>query len=162
VSGWFVPAVVLVALAAFVGWRVLGPQQSFIYGLVAAVSVLIISCHCAPGLATLISIMTATGRGAQSGVLVREAAALERLAAIDVLIVDKTGTLTEGKQRLTDVLVEPNYPADHTPVIHARNATRPGKKGFNALKLSLSQPELIRHRQVLLPRLNHDVTSRWN
>ena len=119
VSGWFVPAVVLVAAAAFVGWLVLGPQPSFVYGLVAAVSVLIIACPCALGLATPISIMTATGRGAQSGVLVREAAALERLAAIDTLIVDKTGTLTEGKPRLTDVLVGPTFPENRLLMLAA-------------------------------------------
>ncbi len=119
VSGWFVPAVVLVAVAAFVGWLVLGPQPSFAYGLVAAVSVLIIACPCALGLATPISIMTATGRGAQSGVLVREAAALERLAAIDTLIVDKTGTLTEGKPRLTDVLVGPTFPENRLLMLAA-------------------------------------------
>ncbi|WP_222857183.1 heavy metal translocating P-type ATPase [Rhizobium herbae] len=119
VSGWFVPAVVLVAAAAFVGWLVLGPQPSFIYGLVAAVSVLIIACPCALGLATPISIMTATGRGARSGVLVREAAALERLAAIDTLIVDKTGTLTEGKPRLTDVLVGPTFPENRLLMLAA-------------------------------------------
>ncbi|WP_349437848.1 heavy metal translocating P-type ATPase [Pararhizobium sp. A13] len=119
VSGWFVPAVVLVAVAAFVGWLMLGPQPSFVYGLVAAVSVLIIACPCALGLATPISIMTATGRGAQSGVLVREAAALERLAAIDMLIVDKTGTLTEGKPRLTDVLVGPTFPENRLLMLAA-------------------------------------------
>lgn len=119
VSGWFVPVVVFVAVAAFVGWLALGPQPSFIYGLVAAVSVLIIACPCALGLATPISIMTATGRGAQSGVLVREAAALERLAAIDVLIVDKTGTLTEGKPRLTDVLVGPTFPENRLLMLAA-------------------------------------------
>ncbi|MEK1932606.1 MAG: heavy metal translocating P-type ATPase, partial [Pararhizobium sp.] len=95
------------------------PQPSFVYGLVAAVSVLIIACPCALGLATPISIMTATGRGAQSGVLVREAAALERLAAIDVLIVDKTGTLTEGKPRLTDVLVGPTFPENRLLMLAA-------------------------------------------
>jgi Cu+-exporting ATPase len=119
VSGWFVPAVVVVAAAAFVGWLVLGPEPSFVYGLVAAVSVLIIACPCALGLATPISIMTATGRGAQSGVLVREAAALERLAAIDTLIVDKTGTLTEGKPRLTDVLVGPTFPENRLLMLAA-------------------------------------------
>ncbi|HTO33218.1 MAG TPA: heavy metal translocating P-type ATPase [Pararhizobium sp.] len=110
VSGWFVPTVVVIAALAFTAWLILGPEPSFIYGLVAAVSVLIIACPCALGLATPISIMTATGRGAQSGVLVREAAALERLAAVDTLIVDKTGTLTEGKPRLTEVLVHPSFP----------------------------------------------------
>ncbi|MCV9960806.1 heavy metal translocating P-type ATPase [Pararhizobium sp. BT-229] len=119
VSAWFVPAVVIVALAAFAAWLLLGPQPSFVYGLVAAVSVLIIACPCALGLATPISIMTATGRGARSGVLVREAAALERLAAVDTLIVDKTGTLTEGRPRLTDVLVHPSFPENRLLMLAA-------------------------------------------
>ncbi|WP_438753535.1 heavy metal translocating P-type ATPase [Pararhizobium sp. O133] len=119
VSGWFVPTVVAIAALAFAAWLILGPEPSFIYGLVAAVSVLIIACPCALGLATPISIMTATGRGAQSGVLVREAAALERLAAVDTLIVDKTGTLTEGKPRLTKVLVHPSFPENRLLMLAA-------------------------------------------
>ncbi len=119
VSSWFVPTVVIVAALAFVAWLLLGPEPSFIYGLVAAVSVLIIACPCALGLATPISIMTATGRGAQSGVLIREAAALERLAAVDTLIVDKTGTLTEGKPRLIDVLVHPDFPENRMLMLAA-------------------------------------------
>ena len=104
VSYYFVPAVVLVALVAFAAWSLLGPQPSMVYAIVAAVSVLIIACPCALGLATPMSIMTATGRGAQAGVLVKDAEALERFAAVDTLIVDKTGTLTEGRPRLTDVV----------------------------------------------------------
>ena len=113
VAGWFVPAVVVIAVIAFLAWLFLGPSPSFVYGLVAAVSVLIIACPCALGLATPISIMTATGRGAQSGVLVREAAALERLAGVDTLVVDKTGTLTEGKPELTDILTLGNFAEAH-------------------------------------------------
>ncbi|TRC95735.1 heavy metal translocating P-type ATPase [Mesorhizobium sp. WSM4303] len=104
VSFYFVPAVVLVALAALAAWAVFGPEPSLIYAIVSAVSVLIIACPCALGLATPMSIMTATGRGAHAGVLIKEAAALERFASVDTLIVDKTGTLTEGKPRLTDVV----------------------------------------------------------
>jgi len=104
VAFYFVPAVVLAAIVAFVIWSLVGPEPSFVYGLVAAVSVLIIACPCALGLATPMSIMTATGRGAQAGVLVKEAGALERFASVDTLIVDKTGTLTEGKPKLTDVV----------------------------------------------------------
>ncbi|MGX9142305.1 heavy metal translocating P-type ATPase [Mesorhizobium sp. 128a] len=104
VSFYFVPAVVLVALAAFGAWAVFGPEPSLIFAIVSAVSVLIIACPCALGLATPMSIMTATGRGAHAGVLIKEAAALERFASVDTLIVDKTGTLTEGKPRLTDVV----------------------------------------------------------
>jgi Cu+-exporting ATPase len=103
-AGWFVPAVVLVAAIAFVAWLLLGPAPALSYAVVAAVSVLIIACPCALGLATPMSIMVATGRGAQAGVLIRDAEALERFARVDVLIVDKTGTLTEGKPTLTDVV----------------------------------------------------------
>ena len=109
VSGYFVPAVVLIAIVAFVLWSIYGPTPSMVYAIVAAVSALIIACPCALGLATPMSITTATGRGAQAGVLVREAEALERLAAVDTLVVDKTGTLTEGKPVLTDVLAFDNH-----------------------------------------------------
>ena len=104
VSYYFVPAVVLAAIAAFVVWSVFGPEPSMVHAIVAAVSVLIIACPCALGLATPMSIMTATGRGAQAGVLIRDAEALERFASVDTLIVDKTGTLTEGRPELTDVI----------------------------------------------------------
>ncbi|PBB86479.1 copper-translocating P-type ATPase [Mesorhizobium sp. WSM3876] len=104
VSFYFVPAVVVVAVIAFAAWAVLGPEPGLIFAIVSAVSVLIIACPCALGLATPMSIMTATGRGAQAGVLIKEAAALERFASVDTLIVDKTGTLTEGRPRLTDVV----------------------------------------------------------
>ena len=104
VSFYFVPAVVASAVLAFAVWATFGPEPRLVYAIVAAVSVLIIACPCALGLATPMSIMTATGRGAQAGVLIRDAAALERFAGIDTLIVDKTGTLTEGKPKLTDVV----------------------------------------------------------
>ena len=103
VSGYFVPAVIVVSLIAFLAWLFFGPAPQLAYALVAAVTVLIIACPCALGLATPISIMVATGRGAQAGVLVRNAAALERLAAVDTIVVDKTGTLTLGKPTLTAV-----------------------------------------------------------
>ena len=103
VSGWFVPAVVLAAVLAFVVWSVWGPEPRLAYALVAAVSVLIIACPCALGLATPISIMVGVGRGAQAGVLIRDAEALETFAAIDTVVVDKTGTLTEGRPALTAV-----------------------------------------------------------
>lgn len=109
VAGKFVPAVILVALIAFVAWAIWGPDPSLSYGLVAAVAVLIIACPCALGLATPMSIMTATGRGAQIGVLIKNAEALERFAKIDVLIVDKTGTLTEGKPKLAGVIAQPDF-----------------------------------------------------
>ncbi|MBI5941954.1 MAG: heavy metal translocating P-type ATPase, partial [Caulobacterales bacterium] len=101
VSGWFVPAVILVAALAFVTWAVVGPDPRFSYALVAAVSVLIIACPCALGLATPISIMVGVGRGAQAGVLIKNAEALERFEKVDTLIVDKTGTLTEGRPAVT-------------------------------------------------------------
>ncbi len=102
VAAYFVPAVVGVAVLAFLAWTVFGPSPALSYAFVAAVSVLIIACPCALGLATPMSIMVATGRGAQAGVLIRDAEALERFSKVDVLVVDKTGTLTEGKPTLTD------------------------------------------------------------
>ncbi len=106
VAGYFVPTVVLVAVVAFIAWAVWGPPPALAYALVSAVSVLIIACPCALGLATPMSIMTATGRGAQAGVLIKNAEALERFAKVDTLIVDKTGTLTLGKPKLVAVLPE--------------------------------------------------------
>ena len=105
VAGWFVPVVLAVAVVAFVAWSLLGPAPAMALGLVAAVSVLIIACPCALGLATPMSIMVGVGLGAQRGVLLRNAAALERLAAVDTLVVDKTGTLTEGRPALVGVTV---------------------------------------------------------
>ena len=104
VAGVFVPAVVAVAVLAAIGWAVAGPSPALAYALSAAVSVLIIACPCALGLATPMSIMVAAGRGARAGVLVRDAEALERLAKADMLVVDKTGTLTEGRPAVTDVI----------------------------------------------------------
>ncbi|HXZ17059.1 MAG TPA: heavy metal translocating P-type ATPase, partial [Roseiarcus sp.] len=103
VSGWFVPLVIAVAVLAFLAWAALGPEPRFAYGLVAAVSVMIIACPCALGLATPMSIMVGVGRGAQAGVLIRNAEALERFEAVDTLVVDKTGTLTEGKPAVVAV-----------------------------------------------------------
>ncbi|HVN01208.1 MAG TPA: heavy metal translocating P-type ATPase [Caulobacteraceae bacterium] len=103
VSGWFVPAVVAVALAAAIVWASVGPEPRFAYALVAAVSVLIIACPCALGLATPMSIMVGVGRGAHAGVLIKNAEALERFEKIDTLVVDKTGTLTEGRPAVTAI-----------------------------------------------------------
>jgi len=103
VSGWFVPAVILVAVLAFVGWATMGPEPRLAYALVAAVSVLIIACPCALGLATPISIMVGVGRGAGAGVLIKDAEALERLEKVNTLVVDKTGTLTEGRPAVTAI-----------------------------------------------------------
>jgi len=104
VSGWFVPVVMAIALLAFIVWAVWGPEPRFSYGLVAAVAVLIIACPCALGLATPMSIMVGVGRGAQSGVLIKNAEALEHMEKIDTLVIDKTGTLTEGKPAVTAVV----------------------------------------------------------
>ncbi len=105
VSGWFVPAVIAVAAVAAIIWATIGPEPRFAFALLAAVSVLIIACPCALGLATPMAIMVGVGRGAQAGVLIRNAEALERLAKIDTLVLDKTGTLTEGRPALTSVKV---------------------------------------------------------
>ena len=109
VAGMFVPAVIGIAVLAFISWAIWGPEPALAYALVAAVAVLIIACPCALGLATPMSIMTATGRGAQAGVLIKNAEALERFEKIDTLIVDKTGTLTEGKPKLVAVLPEQGF-----------------------------------------------------
>ncbi|WP_093426041.1 heavy metal translocating P-type ATPase, partial [Tranquillimonas alkanivorans] len=109
VAGYFVPAVIGIAVLAFIAWAIWGPAPALSYALIAAVAVLIIACPCALGLATPMSIMTATGRGAQAGVLIKNAEALERFERVDTLIVDKTGTLTEGKPRLVAVLPEPGH-----------------------------------------------------
>ena len=107
VSGWFVPLVISIAIVAFVAWSIWGPEPRFTFGLIAAVSVLIIACPCALGLATPMSIMVGVGRGAQAGVLIKNAEALERFERIDTLVVDKTGTLTEGKPRVVAVRTAP-------------------------------------------------------
>jgi Cu+-exporting ATPase len=103
VAAWFVPAVIVVAVAAFAAWAWLGPEPRFAFALVNAVAVLIIACPCALGLATPMSIMVATGRGATAGVLFKNAEAMEKLREVDTLVVDKTGTLTEGRPRLATV-----------------------------------------------------------
>jgi P-type Cu+ transporter len=104
VAGWFVPLVIVAALLAFGAWAWFGPAPRFAFGLVAAVSVLIIACPCALGLATPMSIMVGVGRGAQAGVLIKNAEALERMETVDTLVVDKTGTLTEGKPSVTAIV----------------------------------------------------------
>jgi Cu+-exporting ATPase len=109
VAAWFVPTVIAVALIAFAAWAVYGPQPRLAYALVAAVTVLIIACPCALGLATPMSIMVGVGRAAQAGILIRNAEALERLEKIDTLVVDKTGTLTEGKPKVTAIVPVQNF-----------------------------------------------------
>ena len=109
VAAWFVPAVIAVALIAFAAWAAFGPQPRLAYALVAAVTVLIIACPCALGLATPMSIMVGVGRAAQAGILIRNAEALERLEKIDTLVVDKTGTLTQGKPKVTAIVPVQNF-----------------------------------------------------
>ncbi len=104
VAGWFVPAVIAAAVLAFIAWTVFGPEPRLSFALVAAVTVLIIACPCALGLATPMSIMVGVGRGAHSGILIRDAQALERMEAIDTLVIDKTGTLTEGKPKVVRII----------------------------------------------------------
>ncbi|SOC35658.1 Cu+-exporting ATPase [Rhizobium subbaraonis] len=110
VSGWFVPVVILIAIVSFVTWMLFGPEPRFAHGLVAAVAVLIIACPCALGLATPMSIMVGVGRGARLGVLIKNAEALERFEKVDTLVVDKTGTLTEGRPKVTAII-----PSDQVP-----------------------------------------------
>lgn len=104
VSGWFVPLVIVIAILAFSVWGIWGPEPRLAYGLIAAVSVLIIACPCALGLATPMSIMVGVGKGAQSGLLIKNAEALERMEKVDIIVVDKTGTLTEGAPSVTTVI----------------------------------------------------------
>jgi P-type Cu+ transporter len=108
VAGWFVPAVVACAVVAFAAWVIFGPEPRFAFGLVAAVTVLIIACPCALGLATPMSIMVGVGRGARAGILIRDAEALEAFERIDTIVIDKTGTLTEGKPKLVSIVTAPD------------------------------------------------------
>ncbi len=126
VSGWFVPLVIAIALLAFAAWAWFGPEPRFAYGLVAAVSVLIIACPCALGLATPMSIMVGVGRGAQAGVLIKNAEALERMEKIDTLVIDKTGTLTEGKPKVVAVLPAESF--DETEVLRLAASVERGSE----------------------------------
>jgi Cu+-exporting ATPase len=109
VAGWFVPAVIAAALLAFAAWMLFGPEPRLTFGLVAAVTVLIIACPCALGLATPMSIMVGVGRGARSGILIRDAEALERFERVDTIVIDKTGTLTEGKPKLVSIVTADGF-----------------------------------------------------
>lgn len=115
VSGWFVPLVIATALIAFAAWSIWGPEPRFTYGLIAAVAVLIIACPCALGLATPMSIMMGIGRGAQAGILIKSAESLERMEKVDTLVVDKTGTLTEGKPTVVSIKIAKN--ADENEIL---------------------------------------------
>ena len=126
VSAWFVPTVIAVALLAFAAWAIFGPEPRFAFGLVAAVSVLIIACPCALGLATPMSIMVGVGRGAQAGVLIKNAEALERMEKVDTLVIDKTGTLTEGKPKV--VAVAPATGFDEAQVLQLAASVERGSE----------------------------------
>ncbi|TAJ74796.1 MAG: heavy metal translocating P-type ATPase [Phenylobacterium sp.] len=148
VSGWFVPAVIAAAAVAFAVWGILGPEPRFSYALVAAVSVLIIACPCALGLATPISIMVGVGRGAQAGVLIKNAEALERFETIDTLVVDKTGTLTEGRPSVT--AIRPTAGFDEAEILRLAASLERGSehpladailRAAKARGMSLSEPE---------------------
>jgi Cu+-exporting ATPase len=123
ISSWFVPLVVLIALLTFVVWNLVGPEPRFGHALLNAIAVLIIACPCALGLATPMSIMVGTGRGAQAGVLVKNAEALQALDTVDTLVIDKTGTLTEGRPRL--VAIEPAEGFDSDRILRWRRRSRP-------------------------------------
>ncbi|MEI6105729.1 MAG: copper-translocating P-type ATPase [Opitutae bacterium] len=133
VSQWFVPVVLTIATASFLGWTFFAAERGWLYGLINAVSVLIIACPCALGLATPVSLVTGIGRGAQAGVLVKDAAALERLASATTLLIDKTGTLTEGRPRVVAVEVERVDP----------NALPGAEKRLEDQPLHLSADELL-------------------
>jgi len=152
VSGWFVPAVVAASLLTFVVWSLVGPEPRLAYALVNAVAVLIIACPCALGLATPMSVMVGMGRGAAAGVLVRDAATLETLARVDTLVLDKTGTLTEGKPKLISVRAEGFAP--DTVLGHAASLERASEhplaaaivRGAEERQLALSSPQDFRYQ----------------
>jgi Cu+-exporting ATPase len=126
VAGWFVPAVIAVAIMAFAAWATFGPEPRFSFGLVAAVTVLIIACPCALGLATPMSIMVGIGRGAHAGILIRDAEALEQLESIDTLVIDKTGTLTEGRPKVVAVIAAAGI--DENQLLHLAASVERGSE----------------------------------
>jgi len=148
VAAYFVPAVVGVAVVAFIAWAWLGPEPRFVYALVNAVAVLIVACPCALGLATPMSIMVGVGRGAKDGVLVKNAEVLERMQAVDTLVVDKTGTLTEGRPRLTEVRTHGDFSEDEV-LRHAASLEQSSEhplgravvEGTKDRDLTLSEPD---------------------
>jgi Cu+-exporting ATPase len=152
VSGWFVPAVIAVAIAAFVAWSMLGPSPAMSYGLIAAVAVLIIACPCALGLATPMSIMVGVGRGAERGVLIKNAEALERLEKVDTLVVDKTGTLTEGKPKVVALKCASGFAEDEV----LRLAASIERASEHPLALAIVAEARRRHLPLAEPR---DVDS---
>ncbi len=148
VAGWFVPAVIGVAVLAFAGWGIWGPEPRFAYGLVAAVAVLIIACPCALGLATPMSIMVGVGRGAGLGVLIKNAEALEHMEKVDTLVVDKTGTLTEGHPAVTAIVAAQGYSEDEL----LRLAAAVEQSSEHPLALAIVAA--ARARNIALPRVS--------
>jgi Cu+-exporting ATPase len=148
VSGWFVPAVIAVAVVAFVAWMTFGPEPRLAFSLVAAVSVLIIACPCALGLATPMSIMVGVGRGAQAGVLIKNAEALERMEAIDTLVVDKTGTLTEGRPKVVAIVTVPGY-VDNEVLRYAASVERASEHPLAAAIVGAATERKIALARVL-------------
>lgn len=144
VSGWFVPAVILVAILAFIAWGIWGPEPRFAYGLLAAVAVLIIACPCALGLATPMSIMVGVGRGAGLGVLIKNAEALEHMEKVDTLVVDKTGTLTEGKPAVTRIIAADGF----TETELLRIAAGVERASEHPLALAIVDAALARHIEI--------------
>jgi Cu+-exporting ATPase len=147
VAGWFVPAVLLVALTAFGVWGIWGPEPRFAHGLIAAVAVLIIACPCALGLATPMSIMVGIGRGAGLGVLIKNAEALERMEKIDTLVVDKTGTLTEGRPSVTRIVCAPGHEESELLRLAA------GVERASEHPLALAVVAAARDKEIALPEV---------
>jgi Cu+-exporting ATPase len=150
VSGWFVPAVIGIALVAFLAWATFGPEPRFTFGLIAAVSVLIIACPCALGLATPMAIMVGVGRGAQAGVLIKSADALERMERVNTLVVDKTGTLTEGRPSVVSIRTAAGFDAGDVLRLAAsleRSSEHPLAAAIvrhaNERNMALAQPDLF-------------------
>ena len=147
VSGWFVPVVLAIAVLAFAGWAIWGPEPRFAHGLVAAVAVLIIACPCALGLATPMSIMVGVGRGAGLGVLIKNAGALERMEKVDTLVVDKTGTLTEGRPSVTKIVAGVGFSEDEVLRLAA------GVERVSEHPLALAIVAAATSRQIAIPEV---------
>ncbi|PYL92468.1 MAG: copper-transporting ATPase [Verrucomicrobia bacterium] len=153
VASWFVPAVIAAAVITFIIWAMLGPEPRFAHAIVNAVAVLIIACPCALGLATPMSIMVGVGRGAHAGVLIKQAEAMERLEKVDTLVVDKTGTLTEGKPRLTSIVASNSL--DENQLLAAAAAVE--EQSEHPLASAIVRGAQDRH--VTLPRMRHFQSS---
>ena len=156
VSGYFVPGVVLVAVVTFIAWGMFGPEPRMVHALVNAVAVLIIACPCALGLATPMSIMVGTGRGASAGILIKNAEALEVLERVDTLVVDKTGTLTEGKPKLVSIVPAPGQ--DETELLRLAASLEQGSEHPLAAAITRAAREkgLDAHRGPGIPVANRE------